>query len=365
MRGTMMDITARKDAELKQEEADNLYRELIALLPDAVLLIKHNSIIFASQAASQVFGGEPEQMVGRCFYEFVALEHIEWAQELLARFEDPRCRETNIPSQPLLNTLGEHFDAEIAARAISVAGERAVLMVVRCITQRLEIKRSLQLANQRLTSLSTQVLELLERERQMISRELHDDIGQALTAMDLSLGWVQKRVDAPPVQERLDLIGSMIKESLSKVRNLSLMLRPPQLDALGLAAALEWQAERVLKGAEVRCVVETEGLAQEPEKDVAQIAFRIAQECLTNILRHASASHVLIRLSSDEQRLCLEIVDDGRGFDVAAVERETLSVGILSMRERAAMVGGHLSISSRNRVGTHVNVTLPLQRKLG
>lgn len=363
LRGTIMDISDRRTTELRLEESETLYRQLVALLPDAVLIVRQGRIVFASRASAQVFGTDyAMQLLQRDLYDLVAQEELDWAQTLLRRFESRHYTESDIHTRRLLKTNGEAFDAEIAARAIQFCGKPAILVMVRCITQRLEIEHSLKIANQRLSLLSTQVMDLLDQERHMISRELHDDIGQALTAMDLSIGWIQKRVDQGPVRERLDMLSGLIEESVAKVRNLSLMLRPPQLDALGLTAAVEWKAERLLQGLEVQYQVDSHRMTREPSPDMAQIAFRITQECLTNILRHAQASRLYIGLSSDRTNLYLEVRDNGRGFDVARVERETRSLGLLSMRERAMMAGGRLDIISSPGEGTQVSLTLPLHK---
>lgn len=230
------------------------------------------------------------------------------------------------------------------------------------VTARLEAEGRLREAHGRLSTLSRRLLGVQEAERRRIARELHDEIGQALTAVSLRLQ-AQRAGAAGALAAGLDACIDIVDGTLAQVRRLSLDLRPPQLDDLGLVSALRWQADRQAQAAGIAVHLAVNGLDQEPAAAAATACFRVAQEAVTNVVRHANARHVWIELRAEAARLHLVVRDDGRGFDVAARRREALhggSVGLLSMEERTALAGGEFAISSGPGQGTEVRVVLPL-----
>lgn len=228
--------------------------------------------------------------------------------------------------------------------------------------ERRRASEALAEAKTRLQALSNRMLEVQETERRRIARELHDEIGQALTAVKIHLNTAKRRApeDAAPYLEESLRVTEL---ALARVRELSLDLRPPQLDDLGLVAALRWQIDRQLgvPGIGVNFVVQPDLPRLPPDLETA--CFRIAQEAITNILRHASATEVEMRLSCDGELLLLTIDDDGSGFDLAAARRRSLaggSLGLLGMQERVALAGGTIEIDSKPACGTRIIVTFPL-----
>jgi signal transduction histidine kinase len=207
-----------------------------------------------------------------------------------------------------------------------------------------------------LEAMARRLLRVQEDERRSLSRELHDDIGQQITA--IKLGALALQGDPDPLRaETVDEIIAIADQTTAKLRDLSMLLRPPQLDALGLEAALRWQAERLFRSGHPRLELDLSPLPRRPAPDVELACFRIAQEALTNVLRHAGARNVAVRLRADGERaLALEVVDDGRGFDRDAASG---GLGLVTMRERARQLGGTLAIDSDER-GTRVAARLPM-----
>jgi len=207
-----------------------------------------------------------------------------------------------------------------------------------------------------LEAMARRLLQVQEEERRSLSRELHDDIGQQITA--IKLGALALQGDPDPLRaETVDEIIAIADQTTAKLRDLSMLLRPPQLDALGLEAALRWQAERLFRSGHPRLELELAPLPRRPDPQVELACFRIAQEALTNVLRHASALNVSVRLHPDgDQALALEVSDDGRGFD-----RDDAGggLGLVTMRERARQLGGTFDIDSDGR-GTRVSARLPM-----
>ena len=228
------------------------------------------------------------------------------------------------------------------------------------VTERTRAEQELQVSREDFRRLSARLESALEEERRRIAHELHDELGQSLTALKMELSRVAQDYDQVPslfasLHSVLDTIGNC----LDAVRRISQELRPAILDHLGLGAAVEWHAAEFQKRTGIACNLETNlGQADLPG-DVSMALFRIIQEALTNVARHSGASQALVRLNHSSARLAIEIKDDGRGLDVTVLENSR-SLGILGMRERAARLGGSFSIQSRPQVeGTLIRVVIP------
>jgi two-component system sensor histidine kinase UhpB len=233
------------------------------------------------------------------------------------------------------------------------------------ITEQLSARSRLQEANLRLQRLSSQVIEVQERERKHLARDLHDDIGQTLTALKMTLDTLAR--DAALDGHNASLLDNgrqIVAGVIGQIRSLSLALRPPQLDDLGLGATIRFHIERqtALAGLGLSFAGDYDG--ERPHADIENTCFRIAQEVLTNILKHAHASHVWCTLSDNGTQLKLKIRDDGDGFDVESALRRAVrgdSSGLLNIRERAALVGGAVTVVSHPGEGTCIEIVLPRQ----
>lgn len=219
-------------------------------------------------------------------------------------------------------------------------------------------------AEDALRTLSRQVLEAQENERRRLARELHDEIGQALTAVKFNLHAAQRQPET--LNARFDDSLEIVNRTLQQVRNLSLDLRPSMLDDFGLTAALNWylerQAERV--GFAVHTTLDT--IPANLSLAITTTCFRIVQEAVTNTARHAEATDVRVTLRCRNQKLLLTVHDNGVGFDVNTAQQRAVrgfSMGLPGMQERARLVGGELVIISAPGDGTEVTATLPLETK--
>jgi signal transduction histidine kinase len=222
---------------------------------------------------------------------------------------------------------------------------------------------ALQEANLRLQSLSSRMLDVQENERRHIARELHDEIGQALTAVKLHLQSALRR-GGPEARPPLEECVQITDQALEQVRNLSLNLRPSQLDDLGLVAALRWQIGRQTAASGLDTEFQADELSERLEPALETACFRFVQEAMTNIVRHAQARHAWIEARRRDDRLRISVRDDGKGFDVAAATREAItrgSLGLLGMQERVGLAGGRLNVSSRPGEGTTIVADFPLR----
>jgi signal transduction histidine kinase len=234
------------------------------------------------------------------------------------------------------------------------------------ITSRREAEDDLRRSQQQLSDLSAHVEWAREEERRTISREIHDELGQALTALKMDLAFLSSRVreggsgiSTADLGERLRGMSTLTEDTIDRVRRLARELRPGVLDDLGLEAAIEWQAQDFEARSGISCRVRsTLGDVKLP-RPLATAFFRTFQESLTNVARHAQARRVEVALHHHNgHRLTLEIADDGRGISEEAVGGAK-SLGLLGMRERARRLGGHFAIAGALGRGTTVTLSVP------
>jgi len=215
-------------------------------------------------------------------------------------------------------------------------------------------------AQDQLRRLSGSIMANQEKERSYIARELHDELGQILTALRMDAVWFQERMkgSAPAVMKRAKAMCRLIDKTIDEVRLMAVRLRPGVLDHLGLVDALEWYAADFERRTDVSCVFDHAGVPKVDER-IATTAYRITQEALTNVARHAAARHVTVTLRTINGELRLEVIDDGSGFEQKTL-KDAKGLGVAFMRERAALVGGHLNVVSLPENGTTVTFAVPL-----
>ena len=357
--------------EIMTSTSDNLpssdagLPRIIRSVPVAnVVLSLDGAVQIWNPAAERLFGWRADEVLG-CPPPMIAVDQqVRFAAALArARAGETTCgvalscrRRDGRPIAALLST-GPLLDASGDIRSVV-----AVLVDVTAL-------EDVRTAHTRMQMLSHQLLNAQEAERRRLAHDLHDEVGQALTA--IKIGLEVARDDQNPASRAvaLDEVVGMVDDALQQVRNLALDLRPPVLDDLGLVAALRWHVERQSQRGGFATSFHAEGPRAEALNGArlpaaVEIAcFRAAQEALTNIVRHAHACHVSVVLRADLDELTLLIRDDGIGFDVrAAMDRAILggSLGLLGMRERVELLGGSVAIIAAPRHGTAVQIRFPL-----
>ena len=221
----------------------------------------------------------------------------------------------------------------------------------------------LKFTQEHLRALAGRLHVLQEEERAQLSRELHDEFGAAFTALKVDLHWIMARLPkhSEGLEEKARVMSELIDHSVESVRRTAGMLRPRLLDDFGLAAAIEWQMQEFQRRTGVRCVT---SLPEEVDLDraLSTAVFRILQEALTNVARHAKATEVQVGLQVSGGKVWIEVKDNGKGIDLDANANET-SLGLFGMQERAYAFGGHVSFKSERNHGTTVTVEMPLNRQ--
>src|SRR4051812_21852927 len=242
---------------------------------------------------------------------------------------------------------GEPIDVETVGHLVRWRGREARLVLINDVTERLRIQT-------RLRALSQRLLEVQEDERRSLARDLHDDIGQALTALKIQLESLS-RSGAAGARAQVDECISTTQHTLARVRQLSLNLRPLQLDDLGLAAALRTHLDRQAQLGGLTPHFDASEAPGGVGQEIETACFRVAQEAMTNVLRHAQARNLWVRLFAADGRLAVSVRDDGRGFDPESARRRAAaggSLGLVSMEERVALEDGRFELRSAPGQGT-------------
>jgi PAS domain S-box-containing protein len=347
--GFIQEVTARKAAEQALRESERRYRELFEANPHPMWVYDIQTLQFlaVNDAAIAHYGYSREEFLGRTIADIRPAEDVE---RLLAKVQAVTEGFDNAGVWRHQLKGGSLIEVEVVSHTLDFGGRRAELVLANNITARRKAEAAQQALTRRLQTVR-------EEERARLARELHDQLGQALTGLKMDLGWLGRR-GAP--SEKLAEMTERINETIETVRRLSTELRPGVLDDLGLAAALEWQAENFQQRSGIRCEFVGKAPALDAERSTA--LFRIFQESLTNVARHAQAKRVTTCLSVADGEVMLEVADDGSGITPAAVTAPQ-SLGLLGMRERAAAVGGTVEIRGVHGKGTTVTVKIPTWRK--
>jgi signal transduction histidine kinase len=233
------------------------------------------------------------------------------------------------------------------------------LYILRLERQGRQRYQALVRSRQELACLSARLVEVQEEERHLISRELHDEVGQTLGALLVDLGRLAKLV--PPedsvIHRQITRIKSVAENAVKSIRDIALLLRPPMLDDLGLAPALEWQAREVSRRGEMEVEVHSENVSEELQDEIKVCIYRLVQEALNNAATHAAARNAKVTVIQGADKISVEVADDGHGFEP---ERQR-GMGILGMEERVKRLGGTLIIQSAPGKGATAKAELPIR----
>jgi signal transduction histidine kinase len=247
----------------------------------------------------------------------------------------------------------------IIARLLAAEAARQELLRLATERQAQDFERLLEVRTRELSDLSTHLQELAEKEKSELARRLHDELGGLLTAAKMDLSWLQSRVtDQPPYVSRLGQLGNVLDEAMDLKRRVVEELRPSLLDHFGLPTALRAHVEHVCRQADLQCELTMVDEIEALSKESAIALFRVIQEGLTNVVKHAHARQVRLALTADSQRYVLMLMDDGCGMKLDDA-RFRWSNGLTGMRHRVQAIGGRFSVESSPAEGTTLRVELP------
>jgi PAS domain S-box-containing protein len=373
----LRNITERLSAEREIRRSHQELREgearleaIVRSAMDAMITIDENQrIVLFNAAAAKMFGRSPTEAIGGRLDLLIPARYRERHQDHVERFS--RTGETSrVMGQQIqlwgLRADDTEFPIEASISHASVSGQRLMTVIVRDVTERVNAERQIISAHDELRQLSVAMQEVREAERTRIARELHDELGQALTALKMDVDLLDATLprERADLLERVEAMRELLDFTVTTTRRISADLRPLVLDDLGLGAAAEWLMQNIAQRAGL-----TWNLQLDPEcvalgEPYATTLFRIMQESLTNVTRHAQASTVEVHLARDGNDAILRVRDDGIGIDRAARPKPR-SFGLRGISERVLMLRGTVDISGQPGAGTTVVARIPIGARTG
>ncbi len=381
-RKASVEIVQRKNAEQALRESEERYRSIYHNTPAMLHSINLSGcLVSVSDNWLEALGYERDEVVGEPLLSFLAPESRRYAQEevLPEFFRTGFCKDISYQyvlkngavMDVLLSAIGDRDQDGVIVRSLAVSidisARKATEEALKKAQEKLSLyTRDLELQVKKRTAdlrrLSGSIMASQEKERAAIARGLHDELGQVLTALRIETVWLTERLR--PLDEkaadRASMMSSLIDDTIDEVRSIALRLRPGILDDLGLLEALEWYAADFERRLGVICAFKSEGEIPHFGEALATAAYRISQEALTNVARHAEADQVTISLVVEESTLRVTVEDDGCGFRLDRLP-EMAGLGVAGMRERAVLVGGFLEVFSQPGQGTRIVFRAPFK----
>jgi len=346
--------------------SENRYRQLVENISEGIVMQdRRGKITYVNDRFLDLIGFEEDEVLGKPITKFLAggllkkkevdktgkgddfkkFSEISWKRK-----DGERVFTIHSPN-PVYNDKGQH---------------KGTVAVLTDITDRRQVETELHRSKEQLRRLSQHLQQVREKESKRIAREIHDELGQQLTALKMDISWLSSRID-PDVEggkeflKKMNSMSSLVDKTIQTVQKVTAELRPGLLDDLGLVPAIEWLAQEFENQTRIPCRIQLFCELVDIDPDCSTAIFRISQEALTNVTRHAKATRVDISLKEENGALILKIRDNGRGIDADDVFAPS-SLGLMGMRERVWPFGGELNISATPKRGTTLTVTLPVDR---
>lgn len=353
----------RRGAQEALRESEARFRTIFEYSPVAIFVTDLESMVIdANPAACQLHGSKRDELVGQS-----VLDLFPQQEKRNGEGNGPKLRRTrwNSTQSFAATRQGEAIPIAVTASRIEYADRDAVLLHVRDISEQKRAEAQLRNSREQLRALSRRVQNAREKERRRIAREVHDEVGQALTGLKMDVAWLGKHLveqgDAdwnPKFLSKIESMSGVIEATMHVVRKIATELRPSVLDALGLVPTIEWQGQEFQNRTGIRCSVRVAAAGLKTKPEISTAIFRILQEILGNVARHAKASAVKIDVKEKPPSLVLEVRDNGRGINDLEICAPD-SLGLLGIRERALAFGGEVKIRGSAGKGTTITVFVP------
>lgn len=372
-------VYASRSSEQKREtdevratlhDAEERYRAILESAMDAVITIDESQrVILFNQAAEAMFGCPRAEAIGRGLDRFLPERFRGTHQGHISAFGEAGVTTRRMGHNTVLSALhanGTEFPIEASISKAGTGGHHFYTVILRDITLRKAAEDALRHSQTELRELSAQVLQAREDEKTRFARELHDELGQQLTALKMDLAWARGLLPSghPALTDKLARMDATLDSTVSATRRISSDLRPLMLDDLGLADAAEWLVEDFEQRSGIACqltLTQAEFVSTVPPA-TATALYRILQESLTNVLRHSQARHAKVALGMEGGEVLLRIEDDGRG--ISDDDRtKTRSFGLKGLRERAYYLGGSAEIGPASGGGTRITIRIPATKE--
>ena len=359
------DVTERKINELELMENQERFRKFFKETSDAVfinLLTEEqlfDNYIEANNKACELINYSHDEILNLKIYDIIPIRDCHRIEYYLNQILKDNYTVFEIH---IITKDKRKIPVEINAHLFDYKNKPVIVSVMRDITKRSQANLQLNKSREQLRNLALRLQNIREEERSMIAREIHDELGQLLTVLNIQVSLISKKLskNEKSLHERVDSSIQFIDQALKSVQKITTQLRPGILDELGLIPAIEWQAREFEKqtGIHCDCILPKETINLNSKHSTA--LFRITQEALTNVARHSFAERVSIYLKEENNMLVLEITDNGKGIHESQINNPN-SLGLLGIKERAMVFGGKVSINGVNQRGTNLKVEWPLQ----
>lgn len=345
-------VNARR-MERELELSESKYRAVVENVQDGILILNDRfQALYVNPMIRELSGYEEKELVGGDFRQFI---HSDSMPDVLERYSRLVRGEDILAHREIkfVRKDGEVRDIDVSTKVLDPQdGQIRILARITDITERKMIEDQLR-------NLSAHLQSAREETQKILSQEIHDELGQELTALQMDLSWIKKRIpeDQSNLHEKAESMSQLLHSTIQTVKRLSSRLRPPVLD-LGVVAALEWEAEEFQEHTGIDCQLAVAPADIKLDPDLSTAVYRIFQETLTNVARHSQADRVDAKLELAHGKIVLEIKDNGIGISEEKMSASR-SIGIIGTRERVSQYDGDIHYDSRPGKGTTVTVTIP------
>jgi PAS domain S-box-containing protein len=361
-------VHERERAESDARAARHRLAGIIDSAMDAIITVdERQNVILFNSTAEKLFGWPQAEALGAPLARFIPERFRTGHAGHIRRFGEAGTVSRRMATQRIVAGLrrsGEEFPIDASISQVTLNGHKYYTVIVRDVTERLRAEEALRRSRQELHEMATVGSTAREQEKSRIARELHDELAQSLTALRMDVDWLKQRGVAPQgaPAAKLEAMEKMLERTVAATRRIAADLRPLMLDDLGLVPAAQWLVETFRERHGIDCELAIAPPDLELADPQATALFRIMQESLANVARHAAATRVRVDLTCDDGNVSLRVHDDGRGFEPAD-PRKPNSFGLVGLRERAHLVGGEIRIDTAPGRGTSVEVRIPLARE--
>jgi len=352
-----MDITERKHAEKLLKETENNLRAILNASSDVIALIdRSGKFIEVNRVLHKLSNLTKDELINSQVYDYLTTDSAKRSQEHIKNVFETKSSvmyDDFVFDRTWENNLYPIFglDGEVDRLAV----------FSRDITEKSLFEKRLKETNDKLRKLSIYLNDVREEERKKIAREVHDNLGQKLTALNLDISWIRQSIpkELNELRELFDPILELINQSIITVQKISTELRPGILDDLGLVNAIQWQCNEISRKSELEFTLNLDKKELDLAENKKTALFRVFQEAMTNILRHSKAKKISVKLESKREKLIFEISDDGVGIKGSEINSIS-SFGILGMKERISAINGNIEIKNNSTKGTKIRIVVPI-----
>ena len=366
----LRDVTDRVRNERLLARSEARLRGILDSAMDAIITVdSRQHIVLFNRAAEDVFGCPRDQAIGAPLAWFIPERFRHAHSGLVQRFGDIGASSRRMGGgQRIVMGLrrnGEEFPLDASISHIVEEGEHFFTVILRDVTERVQNEEALRESREEIRNLALAASAVREQEKSRIARELHDELGQALTALKIDVTWLREHLRGGPdsMLAKLTSMQVLLDGTVAAARRISSDLRPLMLDDLGLVAACEWLAHNFQQRTGTPCELVLGRGELDLRDPYATAVFRVMQESLTNVAKHAEASQVEATLERSGETVTLTVRDNGRGFDTSAPRKQG-SYGMVGLRERAYLLGGDIHIESAPGQGTLVEMRIPVNERI-